>query len=288
MMMPRLMESQAIIRHFESNFPETIRCILQGKNIYSEGVNAFSSYMMPIAKGRYFAFCEGDDYWIDRYKLQKQYDYLESNFDCSALYHNCILINENGEPFPNAKKIYKLLPECDYSLFDFAARDYYPGQLASSMFRRSVFGDHGEKYSKVGWIRTGGDDSRFALLALTAGRVHVQSDVMSAHRVVTTGDSYTARTCNRNMSGKEFTSLVDFKRAAKLLTKSYYPNNYKIFHAGIAVMVKRLLDPCFENRNAFSEAVSSVGGARAFFRILLVMGITGIPLEIAKKLFRAA
>lgn len=49
---------------------------------------------MLSARGKYIALCEGDDYWTDPYKLQKQIDLLESKPECSACFTNAEYINE--------------------------------------------------------------------------------------------------------------------------------------------------------------------------------------------------
>lgn len=66
-----------IVQRYESKFPELIRGIYQQKNQYSQGVNPEEEFLFPLAKGRYIALCEGDDYWTDPLKLQKQVTFLE-------------------------------------------------------------------------------------------------------------------------------------------------------------------------------------------------------------------
>lgn len=51
---------------------------------------------MPRAKGKYIAFCEGDDFWTDPTKLEKQSRVLDSNNDVSLVYSNAVTL-ENGE-----------------------------------------------------------------------------------------------------------------------------------------------------------------------------------------------
>ena len=51
---------------------------------------------MAAARGKYIAFCEGDDYWIDNYKLMKQYEFLENNPAFSAVVSDVKCIDENG------------------------------------------------------------------------------------------------------------------------------------------------------------------------------------------------
>ncbi len=67
-----------IVKEYQEKYPQIIKPIFQTKNQYSKGVNITLDIQHPRAKGRYFAFCEGDDYWTDPLKLQKQYDLMES------------------------------------------------------------------------------------------------------------------------------------------------------------------------------------------------------------------
>ena len=70
-----------IIREYEKKYPDIIKPIYQKENQYSKGGKISLRFNIPRAKGKYIAFCEGDDYWIDPLKLQKQVDFLEANPD---------------------------------------------------------------------------------------------------------------------------------------------------------------------------------------------------------------
>lgn len=72
--------TQNIIKNFVEKYPLIVKPILQKKNQYSnKDVNIWSDFTFPKALGKYIALCEGDDYWIDELKLQKQVDFLENN-----------------------------------------------------------------------------------------------------------------------------------------------------------------------------------------------------------------
>lgn len=79
-----------IIKEYQTNYPEIIIPILQNENQYSKGVDIWSTYQYPRTKGKYIAICEGDDYWTDPYKLQKQVDILENNINISMCIHNVL------------------------------------------------------------------------------------------------------------------------------------------------------------------------------------------------------
>lgn len=75
-----------IIREYEQKYPDIIKPIYQTENQHSKGVKISATYNWPRAKGKYIAICEGDDYWTDPLKLQKQADILENNENISSVY----------------------------------------------------------------------------------------------------------------------------------------------------------------------------------------------------------
>ncbi|EOU1146131.1 glycosyltransferase [Clostridium perfringens] len=87
--------TQNIIRDYHKRYPEIIKPILQKENQYSRGVKRISYlYNEKRAKGKYIACCEGDDYWIDEYKLQKQVDFMEKNKECSMCFHAASIFDD--------------------------------------------------------------------------------------------------------------------------------------------------------------------------------------------------
>lgn len=76
-----------IIREYEQKYPDIIKPIYQTENKFTQGISISKTYNFPRVQGKYVAMCEGDDYWIDEYKLQKQVDFLESNSDYSICFH---------------------------------------------------------------------------------------------------------------------------------------------------------------------------------------------------------
>lgn len=72
--------SADIIREYTEKYPDLFKPIYQTENQYSKGVDVFSENAKR-AEGKYIAICEGDDYWTDPLKLQKQVDFLEEHED---------------------------------------------------------------------------------------------------------------------------------------------------------------------------------------------------------------
>ena len=109
-------ETAEIIREYEARYPDIIKAIYQTENQFSKGVQIWSKYMFPNARGKYIAMCDGDDYWTDPLKLQKQVDFLETHPDyamCGGKYHTLIMgqdkINEYErkgiEKYPNGRTV---------------------------------------------------------------------------------------------------------------------------------------------------------------------------------------
>lgn len=75
-----------IIREYAERYPDIIKPIFETENQYSKRDGSLGRIMGEACTGKYIAFCEGDDYWIDPLKLQKQVDFLESHPDYGMVY----------------------------------------------------------------------------------------------------------------------------------------------------------------------------------------------------------
>jgi RimJ/RimL family protein N-acetyltransferase/glycosyltransferase involved in cell wall biosynthesis len=82
-----------VIRTYEKKYPNRFTVIYQTQNQYSQGkLYVYEDVLFPMTKGKYIAICEGDDYWTDPLKLQKQVDFLESHPDYVMVSHACKVI----------------------------------------------------------------------------------------------------------------------------------------------------------------------------------------------------
>ncbi len=79
----------AIIKEYEANYPKIIKARYNNSNM---GMITNMVKTLEECNGKYIAMCEGDDYWTDPLKLQKQVDFLESNSDCSICFHNALIV----------------------------------------------------------------------------------------------------------------------------------------------------------------------------------------------------
>ena len=90
--------SAAIIREYEEKYPDIIKTIYETENQYSKSDGSLTRIMNKAIDElgcKYVAVCEGDDYWTDPQKLQKQVDFLEAHEDFSVCCHNVNMWDES-------------------------------------------------------------------------------------------------------------------------------------------------------------------------------------------------
>lgn len=100
-----------IVKEYAENHSDLIITIFQTENQYSQGIKPWPNFVFPRARGKYIALCEGDDYWTDPFKLQKQVDFLEENpeyslcvggfvqYDTKTALSKNIIIEKNNNDF---------------------------------------------------------------------------------------------------------------------------------------------------------------------------------------------
>src|SRR5690625_2241081 len=88
-----------IVREYEKKYPNVLfNVIYQVENQYSKKDGSIRRIQQSRARGKYYAICEGDDYWIDPSKLQKQVSFLEENPEYVLSHTNSnILFEEKGK-----------------------------------------------------------------------------------------------------------------------------------------------------------------------------------------------
>ncbi|MCU8040297.1 glycosyltransferase [Shewanella sp. SM69] len=125
-----------ILKAYQARFPSIIKLVLQTENQYSQG-KQISAIVASYAQGEYLALCEGDDFWIDVSKIQKQADTLNRNPKINICITKAIAIfpDSPSSPFCDLGNVCKVLP------FDFCItgprNDFFP--TASFFMRRSIF-----------------------------------------------------------------------------------------------------------------------------------------------------
>lgn len=97
--------TQEIIKEYQEKYPNIIKPILREENLYSKGERGFNGrFNFTRAEGKYIAMCEGDDYWTDPLKLQKQVNFLKTNPDFFACFHHRKIKRKDGVLIPGRIK----------------------------------------------------------------------------------------------------------------------------------------------------------------------------------------
>lgn len=111
-----------IIREYAEKYPDKIFPVYQKENQYSQGGRGmFQKFVFPKARGKYIALCEGDDYWTDPLKLQKQVDFLEAHPDYSMCFHKATIQVEDNV---FSSDLYSPLSQREYFVEDIISTKY--------------------------------------------------------------------------------------------------------------------------------------------------------------------
>ena len=89
-------ETQTILREYQEKYPDRIRLLLQEENQYSKNDKIMARFMFPVIDTEYIAFCEGDDFWTDPKKLQKQIGWLMEHEEYSLSVTSADTVNADG------------------------------------------------------------------------------------------------------------------------------------------------------------------------------------------------
>jgi glycosyltransferase involved in cell wall biosynthesis len=86
-----------VLKEYRREHPDKFELVFHKENLFSQGKkNFFARFLLPKAKGKYIALCEGDDYWTDPNKLQIQADFMDSHPKYSLCFHKSKVVYENG------------------------------------------------------------------------------------------------------------------------------------------------------------------------------------------------
>ena len=166
-----------IIAEYADKYPKIIKPIFQSVNQYSKGVSILNQYIAPkLQSTKYYAVCEGDDYWLDNNKLQIQYEYMETHSACSLCVHNTKIIAEDGTDL--RRLINPNISDKDYHTEEIIKAGGGGLFHTSSFFWRKEFGLHVPNSFKIKGI----GDFNHAIYLSTVGDVHYFGKVMSAYR----------------------------------------------------------------------------------------------------------
>lgn len=173
-----------IIRHYERLHPEMIKPIYQSENQYSKGIKV-GKFNRERSIGKYIALCEGDDYWVDPLKLQKQVDYLEAHPECTMCVHGAYKVDQYNNRLKRSVRPHR------------GDKDFYADEVirgggglfpTNSIVYRQALGHNRPLFMQLSPV----GDYPLAIYMALQGYIFYMDEMMSAYRVGASG-SWTNR-----------------------------------------------------------------------------------------------
>ena len=200
-----------IVKEYEAKHPHLFRCVYQIENQFKKQ-NTLINILFPMARGKYIALCEGDDYWTDPFKLQKQVDFLEANPSIAGCFHDVKTVDEFGITI---KENYFESPQKIYNQYDSVTK--YGGAYATCalLFRSLVLNDWPD------WFPRSCSDYAIDILITEYGNIaHVKGN-MGAYRIHK-GGAWQGNKSHKNLE-------ENVKRYRTLLSVPKFIRNYGNF-----------------------------------------------------------
>ncbi len=203
-----------IVQEYANKYPELIRPILQKENQYSKKISLWKNFIYPIVQGKYIAECEGDDYWTDPNKLQKQIDFLESHPDYSACVHRCKRLDCRTNSFRGS------MPPTETQERDFSLTEIILGGggfwgTNTLVCRFDFLPDCDADFWKLSPV----GDFPHALSLATRGKIRYLPQEMSVYRLFAKG-SWSCRTlCGPEAYNRRHTHVEKMRESLKAFDK---------------------------------------------------------------------
>lgn len=198
-------QTRQIVKEYKKQYPDKIRLVHREKNTGRPTLNVYETTM--ACKGEYLAYLEGDDYWTDPHKLQKQVDFLEQHPEYIAVTHSHKMIDENGDDIKDSEilkisDLYKWSGK--FTFEDYKMSKKWPGHYAS-VVSRNIYKSNKRDYTILYKAHDFVDDGVILLFLLMDGDIFRMDDEMSVWRYVKKagGSSWTSRSMKRNIAKED-------------------------------------------------------------------------------------
>ena len=187
------------VRDYSNRYPHIIIPILQKENRYGKDHWGHPESINPLIRGKYVALCEGDDYWTDSNKLEKQIRYMENHPDCAMTFHAVNYVR-NGKVVQNDRR--------SETERDFSVEEIIKGSgdfcATSSLCCRT---DAYVQYPRFRLMADIADYPQQILMAML-GKVHYFPEIMGVYRYMAEG-SWTKIITSPEGVGKLFELIVN-------------------------------------------------------------------------------
>lgn len=225
-------ETRGIVFEYARKFPNVIRVITADYNV---GSKANGRRCINACRGKYMAICEGDDYWIDPLKLQKQVDFLENNPEYVLVYTDAEKVNADSK---------KILRNSLKGISGNITENFFykgnPVITATVCYRYEYLVDYANELSKIPFKMKMGDLPLWIYLSLQ-GKFKYIDEKTTSYRVLTESASHSKKK-------EDVISFITNTRDILL----YFNNRYNL-EIPEAVIYKRYYKSLIRNMASFDR-----------------------------------
>lgn len=229
-----------IIKEYEEKYPDIIKPLYEEENQWIKGRRGSAVFNFPRAKGKYIALCEGDDYWTDPLKLQKQVDFLEANNEyslCCSRYttNNSFAIEEI---FPRIAQENSV----SFTIVDFVQCNEWLTKTLTILFRKN------DLYNSKYFYCKQKKDMVLCYFLLKRGKGYLQKDIYGVYRKHI-GGVWTRLTRIQKIQN-DLETMIEISRTDESVISAQYIYNYlckwrylgfSFFYRNILLYVKSIM-----------------------------------------------
>lgn len=217
--------TREVLKKYEEEHPGRVTVFYREHNMNKEKIRN-STDLRLRCKGKYIIGIEGDDFWTDPLKIQKQIDFLEKNPEYVAVAHNCVVVDKNSQIID---EVYPGCKDDEYTLEHFVS-EIMPGQLATVMYRNPNLDSEIDEELMYKNLVPGDRLIYFSLAA--SGKIYCMQESMSAYRHIKTEGSSFSANLRYNFEASEnwayevckYSEKIDNKNALKYAKLLYVRN----------------------------------------------------------------
>ena len=239
-----------VISRYENQYPDIIKAIYLPENYYSQKKSK-NPFIQPWRDAcQYEALCEGDDFWTDAHKLQKQVDFLDAHPDYMMCCSDALVISPKG-----SLDWHRYDVDCEIPANDMIIGGGLFVQTCTCIYRKEVE----EKYLELECTRKCHvGDYCWQILSVLMGKAYYMTDVMGVYRYQM-GDSWTAKCSKSDVMSRVpgMRSEINMLQGLDNLSKEKYHQAFMQreveFVYNLITLPLNTVAQCNEMRNAFSD-----------------------------------
>lgn len=210
-----------IIQSYQAKYPDVIKLFCEKENQYSKGKYHIDKVLFPYVRGKYVAYCEGDDFWCDTNKLQRQFDIMESKPNCTICVHRTQKVDVNGAMLHAVIEPDKLDPGVvNGSKFIeiFLQGEGMPFQTSSFFMRSNLVQEDRAAFEDIFHVC----DVPMLLWASAMGDLYYDYPIMSCYRVATPGSTNDLMKGKKYAIDKVYANIEGYKAFDKATGRKYW------------------------------------------------------------------